>query len=1177
MKRGSSALACLVLLLAFPALGQLAPSHSPPVSREGQGETRGADDSLYNLAKAALQQGDLDGAEKCFQQSLSISEKLVPPSLAVARSLNGLGDVAQQRGMPPAAEAYYQRALAILQKLDPSGADAANSLDGLARAAFDRGDAAKSEQYAPHALTIRQHLDPNSLDLALSLNSVANVYKIHGQWDTAEESLKKALMIQEKLAPESLVLAETLKNLGRFFLGRRRYDEATTNFQRALMIRRKIAPDGLAVADSLRWLGACTRNNADEQERYYRAALAIQERLAPGSIHVALTLTALAEAEQYRGDLVAAEKDSRQALAMWENLMPDGGRSRRQMYDLAQILVLRGDLAVAEEFARRAWEGDRKDDPAGNWVGWDMALLAQVAVRRGDLVAADDYYHQALEIGERHDPGGQMSARMMGGLGFVAANREDLAKAEEYYRRALAIWGKTNPEGSSFAQGLFSVGSVIHRRGNLAQAESYYRRALAIWERVVPNSLYVAEVLGALGRLARDQRDLARAEEYQRRAIAIEQRLAPGGAALAQGLNDLGDVLLARVALPEALECHQQALAIREKLAPGTYFHAASLAAVAGIMRRQGNSDAAAQYFQQALDQFENRVARLGGGDELRAGFRAKYASYYKDYIDLLVEQKRFDLAFQVLERFRARSLLETLALARAEIRKGVDPALLQQQRRLRQSLAAKTQQRIQLLGAKSRDVELVVVDKEIQNLYSQYHEVEDQIRASSPGYAELMQPQPISAKETQEQLLDSHTLLLEYSLGEERSFVFAVTPDSLQAFVLPKRAVIEAAAQRVNDLLTAQNSRKITETLPERAARVAQAEAEYPKVAGRLRRMLLGPVASELKDRRLLIVSDGALHYVPFAALPMPAPGRSFVPLAVKHEVINLPSASVVAVLRRERIGRQPGAQVVAVFADPVFDTGDIRVQHGAADEQPASSGATRGGPGTPETLEASRETELSRSRDELTRSAVEVGWQGKRNGEVYLPRLRFTRQEAETIAAITPAGQSWQAMDFQASRANAMSRTLTNYQIVHFATHALVNNQHPELSGLVLSLVNEQGKLQNGFLSLQDIYNLDLPAELVVLSACETGLGKKIEGEGLVGFTRGFMHAGATRVVATLWKIDDRATAEMMGRFYREMIGHRLRPAAALRAAQVQMWKTKRWNSPYFWAAFQLQGEWR
>ena len=179
--------------------------------------------------------------------------------------------------------------------------------------------------------------------------------------------------------------------------------------------------------------------------------------------------------------------------------------------------------------------------------------------------------------------------------------------------------------------------------------------------------------------------------------------------------------------------------------------------------------------------------------------------------------------------------------------------------------------------------------------------------------------------------------------------------------------------------------------------------------------------------------------------------------------------------------------------------------------------------------------------------------------------------------IAAAAPANEFLTAVDFKASRALATSAELSQYRIVHFATHGLLNTKHPSLSGLVLSLVDERRQPQDGFLRLHDIYNLRLPAELVVLSTCQSGLGREMRGEGMIGVTRGFMYAGAKRVLASLWKVNDGATAELMKRFYAEMLKKNLSPAAALRAAQIEMWREQQWRAPYYWAAFVLQGEHR
>jgi CHAT domain-containing protein len=303
-----------------------------------------------------------------------------------------------------------------------------------------------------------------------------------------------------------------------------------------------------------------------------------------------------------------------------------------------------------------------------------------------------------------------------------------------------------------------------------------------------------------------------------------------------------------------------------------------------------------------------------------------------------------------------------------------------------------------------------------------------------------------------------------------------------------------------------------------------------------------------------LLIVSDGSLQYVPFAALPGPDRLDDSGLLVVRHEIVNLPSASVLGELRREAARRPHPKGKVAVVADPVFDETDSRV--------------------VPAVVSTASHNVAGRSMD-LLRSANDLGL--SRNGKLYLNRLLYTRREAEAVLALVEPGERFSALDFDASRKMVMSGKLTEYRIVHFATHGLLNNKHPELSGLVFSLVDRKGRRQEGFLKLQNVYDLKLSAELVVLSACDTGLGEAIDGEGLIGLTRGFMYAGATRVLATLWGVSDIATASFMTEFYRAMQKEGMLPAAALRAAQLHMLAQPHWQSPFFWAAFQLQGEWR
>jgi CHAT domain-containing protein len=180
-------------------------------------------------------------------------------------------------------------------------------------------------------------------------------------------------------------------------------------------------------------------------------------------------------------------------------------------------------------------------------------------------------------------------------------------------------------------------------------------------------------------------------------------------------------------------------------------------------------------------------------------------------------------------------------------------------------------------------------------------------------------------------------------------------------------------------------------------------------------------------------------------------------------------------------------------------------------------------------------------------------------------------------SIAGLVPNGSELIALDFDANLKTATSEHFRNARIIHFASHGLVNSAYPELSGIVLSLFDQNGSAQEGYLRLLDIYNLEMRSDLVVLSACETALGKEIRGEGIVGLTRGFMYAGAPTVIASLWRVEDRATADLMKRLYQRMFRENLSPATALRAAQIAMLKEKTTAHPFYWAGFTLQGEWR
>jgi CHAT domain-containing protein/tetratricopeptide (TPR) repeat protein len=805
----------------------------------------------------------------------------------------------------------------------------------------------------------------------------------------------------------------------------------------------------------------------------------------------------------------------------------------------------------------------------------------------GERQRALDYYRQSLTL-QRAVGNRAGEARTLNNTGKVYDELGDQQRALDYYSRALPLLrevGDRNAQGNT----LNNMGMAYQLLGEAMKALDYYNQALAL-ERDVEDRSGEAQTLDNVGRVYSSLGEREKALDYYNQALHLLLAIGTRGGE-ARTLNNIGAVYAALGEWQKALDYYNQALPLRRAVGDRDG-EAVTLGNMASVERDRGN-------LRQALVESEGAIKIIESlrttvlNERLRASYFSTVQSTYTLYVDVLMRLERLHpgegnqaRAFEASDRARARSLLETLAEAQADIHRGVDPALLEREHSLAQLLRGKEAVQTKLLNGLHSEEQAEALKKEIEEIRARYEQVEAQIRAASPGYAALTQPQPLSVAEIQHQL-DSNTLLLEYALGEERSFLWVVGPDSIRSFELPKLRDLDAAARRFYDLLTARKQRVKRETDQQKRRRLAQAERLYPEVAARLSQMLLGPVAGFLAGKRLLIVSEGALQYIPFAALPEP-PGEtahrglrravrrdSLVPLIVRHEIIGLPSASTLVALRQATRERQPASEIVAVLADPVFDPQDSRVGRvvrSAKSRVRRPEQRTAGTPGAKESETASIAASLA--TDRLTRSASEIGL-GTRGRELRFPRLAFTRREAQAILSVAPSGGGMMALDFQASLQTATDPELARYRIVHFATHGLVNSEHPELSGLVLSLVDQQGRPKDGFLQLQDIYNLSLPADLVVLSACQTGLGKDIRGEGLMGLTRGFMYAGAARLLVSLWDVDDLATAQLMSRFYRELLTRGRPPAAALRAAQISIAKEKRWQAPFYWAAFVLQGQ--
>jgi CHAT domain-containing protein/Tfp pilus assembly protein PilF len=808
-------------------------------------------------------------------------------------------------------------------------------------------------------------------------------------------------------------------------------------------------------------------------------------------------------------------------------------------------LEILGDVAKALEHQQQALKLAR-ENAARTSEANALSNIGKIYNDLADWQTALEYYQQALPIFKSLNLV-QNQAITLNNIGIAYGQSGEQQKALDYLQQSLPLL-RTVGNKNSEAYTLLNIGRVYRRLGQYEKALDYYNQAQAI-QTETGNRAQAGETLDEIGVTYSAEGQYEKALDYHRQSLEIQR--ATGNLrreALVQ--TNLGETYNSLKQPEKAVEQFTSALSVFRNI--GDLASAATaLEGIARAEQKRGNLEGARKYIEESLALRET-VRSRSGSLELRASFRATVERAYEFYIDLLMQQHGkdpghgFDAeALKASERGRARSLLEQLSEARIDIRQGVDAALIAKERDLGQVLNAKAQREMQLKARRGSNEEITALHKEISALEDEYQQVQAAIRKSSPQYSALTQPQPLDLRGIQQQL-DADTVLLQYALGEERSYVWAVTKDGLQAYVLPKRAEVDDAAREVYETLVARSVVKSLETSAQRRRRIAQSDANFQEVAIRLSQLILSPAVTQINRKRLAVVADGALQYVPFAALT--ASRGPYRPLVLDHELVSLPSASAFAVQRQNLQHRPLAPKSVAVVADPVFSMSDARFKTAAQAQATTGPAATR----------------------------IIEHLQGTANGQLSIPRLPFTRWEADQILAVAPSGASFRALDFNANRSIATGGELSKYRYVHFATHGYLDTSRANLSAIVLSLFDEQGKPQDGFLRAHDIYNLKLPAELVVLSACETGLGKDVTGEGLEGLTRGFMYAGARRVIVSLWNVNDKATAALMQRLYVGMLRSGKTPAEALRAAQIEMLRTRQWQSPYFWAPFVMQGEW-
>ena len=884
------------------------------------------------------------------------------------------------------------------------------------------------------------------------------------------------------------------------------------------------------------------QNKVAEAEASYRSALVIRQATWGESLGVAISLNNLGTVAWFRSDLEQAAEHYKRSLGIREQLAPGSLQVAGSLNNLGIVARSRGDLERAAEHYQRAFEIREHLAPGSLQVANILNNLGNVALTRGDLEQAAEHYQRALEIYEKFAPRSLQVAASLNNLGNVALTRGDLEQAVEHHQRGLEIRDQLAPGSLQVAASLNNLGNVALTRGDLEQAAEHYQRALEIREQLAPGSLQVATSLNNLGIVVGSRGDLEQAADHFQRGLEIRDQLAPGSLQVAASLNNLGNVALTRGDLEQAAEHYQRALEIQEQLAPGSLEIAKTLSDSGKVARQQGEPEQAAAFFDRSMAALEAQMGKLGGSHDLQGRFRAKYRTIYRDSLELYLELDQPEEAFNILERSRARTFLAMLTERDVNFSADASTELDRARRRLATRHDRLLHQMMGLSQTQDQD-KVEAFTRELQDLRLQHEETMEAIRRASPKLAALQDPKPLDLQSIRESL-DPGTVLLSYSVGEKESHLFVVTrAGALEVHPLPGLKSLKGDVESFRNLIQ-------DRSFP------TYRRAMLDDLSNQLYKALVEPAKEWLESsERALILPDGPLHLLPFGALVREpgtdptTPGQFLVEWKPLHFAL---SGTVYAEIKNSRPATaQEGRRIaLAAFGDPRYP------QHfGSRNEDPIG--------------------------DVRLRSAVE------RNLFDFQP-LPFTRHEVEEIARLFPKStQTYLGLEATEERAKALNPKV---RFVHFAAHAYSDDRDPLSSAVVLTIPEQlTDDRDNGLLQVWEIFErLRLDAELVVLSACETGLGETQGGDGLISLSRAFQYAGARTVAASLWRVPDRETAQLMLHFYRRLVAGQPKDAA-LRGAQLSLIRdpiqvTNRRgelvksdaSAPYYWAAFQIYGDW-
>jgi CHAT domain-containing protein/Tfp pilus assembly protein PilF len=1012
-----------------------------------------------------------------------------------------------------------------------------------------------------------------SLEEARRLSEESRNLRRKGKYDEALLLAERALVIREKiLGPEHREVADSLHALASLYDDKSDYAKAEPLNLRALAIREKVLgpnhPDVAKTLNNLAWIYG-VREDYAKAERFYRRALAIQEK-ALGANHpeVASTLNDLALLYYEKGDYDQSILTNQRVLAIREEMLgPDDSGVAKALNNLALVYLKKGDYAKAEalyQHALQIWE--KALGPDHPLVATVLHNLARVYLESGKYAQAEPLYQRALTIREKAlGPDHLDVAMSLNNLGMLYDRKGDYAQAERLHLRALEIQEKRlGLEHPYVAVTLTNLARVYENLGNYEKAEPLYQRALIIREKALgPTHPDVGESLNNLGQLyLKSRKDDARAESlFQRSLEVMEKALGSDYAGVAVPLSNLGAVHERKGDDVRAEQYYQRALTIREgALGLNHPDVALSLDSLARLYRRRGDIQKALAFLSRSNEVRERSLSHnlTLGSERQKLDYLKLFSADMDEALSLHSQlaprdTRALQLGFTILLRRKGRAL-DAMTDSIASLRSRSNPqdrALFNQLFEARSRLAGTA-----LRGPDKNNA--ATYPAQLKELEDQVDKLEAEVSERSGEFRALSKPITLEAIRA---LLPKGTALIEfafYRIGD------AKTDSQKQSRYAAYLLVSGGPAQWVDlgeagpiDRAVAAWRRALRD--PQRADAKTLARALDEKVMQPVR-ALLGPT------QHLLVSADGSLNVIPFAALVDEQDHY----LVERFSISYLTSGRD---LMRLQVARNSRTGPVVV-ADPAFG-------------EPATIPSRRDGPQT--SKQGGSETV---GRAQIDYSQLFFGPLPGVADEVralkeLLPQASFLTKERATKAAlkqvrgpsilhIATHGFFLQDLPSDTASAPASEREKVNGE-TRLGKWAVWTENPLLRSGLALAGAN-QGRTDddNGVLTALETSGLDLwGTKLVVLSACDTGLGEVKSGEGVYGLRRALVLAGAESQMMSLWPVSDRSTSDLMVGYYKALIRGQGRDEA-LRQVQLQMLRGKSRAHPYYWASFIQSGEW-